>query len=261
MKVVVPVKQVAVLDDEFQLLGDGSGVDPDSLEWELNEWDTFSLEAALQLRDTAGGDGEVVAITVGDEEAGEGLLSALAKGADRAVRIWDETLADADALAVARVLAPAIARESPDLVLCGVQSSDAVNSATGIALAGYLEMPHVAVVKGIELDGRLATVERELEGGLVELLRISLPALLTIQTGINEPRYATLRAIKQAREKPLAIQSLGDVGLDATQVAAAAGSHRRRLAPPERGEGAEMLNGSTAEVAARIAAIVKDRVG
>jgi electron transfer flavoprotein beta subunit len=260
MKVVVPVKQVAVLADEFELLDDGSGVDPDSLDWELNEWDTFSLEAAVQLRDAAG-EGEVVAVTVGDEEAGEGLLSALAKGADRGIRVWDEELADADALAVARVLAAVVERESPDLVLCGVQSSDAVNSTTGIALAGYLGLPHVAVVKRLELDGSVATVERELEGGLVELLRISLPALLTIQTGINEPRYATLRAIKQAREKPLAVQSLGDVGLDAGQVAAAAGSHRRALALPEAGEGAEMLNGSTADVAAKIAEIVRERIG
>jgi electron transfer flavoprotein beta subunit len=203
----------------------------------------------------------VIAISVGDEEAEEGLLSALAKGADRGIRVWDDALADADALAVARVLAAAIGPESPDLVLCGVQSSDAVNSATGIALAGYLGMPHVAVVKGIELSDGVATVERELEGGLVELLRIGLPALLTIQTGINEPRYATLRAIKQAREKPLAVLSLADVGLDAEQVGTATGSHRRRLAHPERGEGAEMLAGSAAEVAARIAEIVKERVG
>jgi electron transfer flavoprotein beta subunit len=198
---------------------------------------------------------------VGDEEAEEGLLSALAKGADRGVRIWDDALADADALAIARVLASAIEPESPELVLCGVQSSDAVNSATGIALAGYMGMPHVAVVKNIELDGGAVTVERELEGGLVEILRIQLPALLTIQTGINEPRYATLRAIKQAREKPLDVRSLDDIGLDAGATTAAAGSHRRRLAHPDRGEGAEMLGGSTAEVAARIAEIVKERIG
>ncbi len=260
MKVVVPVKQVALLDDEFELIDDGSGVDPDSLEWDLNEWDSFSLEAAVQIREAAG-EGEVVAVTVGDEEAEEGLLSALAKGADRGIRVWDDSLADVDALGVARVLAGAIGPESPDLVLCGVQSSDAVNSATGIALAGYLELPHVAVVKSIELDGLTATVERELEGGLVELLRIGLPALLTIQTGINEPRYATLRAIKQARDKPLAVMSLAEVGLDADALTTATGSHRRRLAHPEKGEGAEMLDGSTTEVAARIAEIVRERIG
>src|SRR5579864_2954434 len=104
MKVVVPVKQVALLDDEFELQRDR--VDPDSLEWDLNEWDSFSLEAAVQIREAAG-DGEVVAVTVGDEEAEEGLLSALAKGADRAIRIWDDALAAADALGVARVLAGA----------------------------------------------------------------------------------------------------------------------------------------------------------
>jgi electron transfer flavoprotein beta subunit len=260
MKIVVPVKQVAALDDEFELLEDGSGVDPDGLEWELNEWDTFSLEAALVLREAAGG-GEVVVVSVGDEEAEEGLLSALAKGADRALRVWDDELADADALAVARVLAATVGREEPDLVLCGVQSSDAVNGATGIALAGFLGLAHVAVVKGVTLDGSALAVERELEGGLVERLRIATPALLTIQTGINEPRYATLRAIKQAREKPLDVQSLADVGLDGAQVASAAGSHRRRLGTPDRGEGAEILDGSTAEVAARIVAIVTERIG
>jgi electron transfer flavoprotein beta subunit len=260
MKIIVPVKEVAALDDEFELLDDGSGVDPDSVEWDLNEWDTFSLEAAMQIREAAG-EGEVVAISVGDDPAEEGLRSALARGADRAIRIWDEALADADALAVARSLAAAIEPESPDLVLCGVQSSDAVNSATGIALAGYLGLPHVAVVKNIDLDSGAATVERELEGGLVELVRVRLPALLTIQTGINEPRYATLRAIKQAREKPLEVRSLADLGLDESAVASAAGSRRRRLAHPEKGEGAQMLNGSTAEVAAKIAEIVRERVG
>ncbi len=261
MKIVVAIKQVAVLDDEFELLDDGSGVDPDFLDFEPNEWDQFSLEAALQLRDAAGGDSEVVAITVGDEEAEEGLLSALAKGADRGVRVWDEELAGADALAVARVLAAAIQPEAPDLVLCGVQSSDAVSSATGIALAGYLGLAHVAVVKQIELDQGTATVGRELEGGVVERLRVGLPALLTIQTGINEPRYATLRAIKQARDKPRSVLSLSGVGLDAAQLAAAAGSHRRRLAHPEKGQSAQILEGSTAEVAATIVSLVREQIG
>jgi electron transfer flavoprotein beta subunit len=259
MKVVVPVKQVALLDDEFELQDDR--VDPDSLEWDLNEWDSFSLEAAVQIREAAG-EGEVVAVTVGDEEAEEGLLSALAKGADRAIRIWDDALADTDALGVARVLAGAIGSESPDLVLCGVQSSDAVNGATGIALAGFLQMPHVAVVKQLDYDagGSTATVKRELEGGLVELLRVRTPALLTIQTGINEPRYANLRAIKQAREKPLEVTSPSELGLDTEALAAAAGSRRRELRPPDRGAGAEMIRGAPSEVAARIVEIVRDRL-
>ena len=258
MKIVVPVKQVAALDDEFELLDDG-GVDPDFVEWELNEWDTFSLEAAQQIGEAAG-DAEIVVVSVGDEEAEEGLLACLAKGADRGVRVWDDALEGADALAVARVLAAAVERESPDLVLCGVQSSDAVNGATGVALAAHLDLPHVAVVKALEVSDGTVTVDRELEGGLVEVLRVELPALLTIQTGINEPRYATLRAIKQARDKPLDVVGLDDLGLDGDAVAAAAGARVRRLGHHEKGEGAEMLSGSPDEIAARIAEIVRERV-
>ena len=143
-----------------------------------------------------------------------------------------------------------------------VQSSDAVNGATGVALAGYLELPHVAVVKDLEYAAAesTATVRRELEGGLVEVLRVRTPALLTIQTGINQPRYANLRAIKQAREKPMEVSTPEQLGLDAGEMAAAAGSRRRDLRPPERGEGAEMLQGSPDQVAARIVEIVRDRM-
>jgi electron transfer flavoprotein beta subunit len=261
VKIVVPVKQVAALDDEFELLDDGAGVDPDFLEFDLNEWDAFSLEAALQLRENTG-DGEVVVITVGDQEAEEALLGCLARGADRALRIWDDSLDGADPLAVARVLSAAVSREAPDLVLCGVQSSDAVNGATGVALAGYLEMPHVAVVKQLDYDAAQSTVtvKRELEGGLAEVLRVRFPALLTIQTGINEPRYANLRAIKQAREKPLDVSTPAELGVEPEALAAAAGSRRRELKHPERGEGAEMIDGSPSEVAARIVEIVQDRM-
>jgi electron transfer flavoprotein beta subunit len=261
VKIVVPVKQVAVLDEEFELLEDRPGVDPDALDWELNEWDEFSLEAALQLRE-AQGEGEVVVISVGDEEAEEGLRACLAKGADRAQRIWDGALDGAGPLSVARVLAAAVERESPDLVLCGVQSSDAVDSATGVALAEHLGLPRVAVVTALDVDAasRSATVERELEGGLVELLRVELPTLLTIQTGINEPRYANLRAIKQAKEKPLEVSSVSELGLDDNALAAAAGSRVRSIAHPDAGKGAEMLNGSPSDVAERIATIVKERM-
>jgi electron transfer flavoprotein beta subunit len=261
MKIVVAVKQVAALDEEFELIDDGRRVDPDYLEWDLNEWDTFSLEAALQLREAIGGEGhEVVALTVGDDEAQDGLLSCLAKGADRAVRVWDEELEGADLLAIARVLSAVIERESPDLVLCGVQSSDAVYGATGVALSGFLGLPHVAVVKEIELSGESVIVQRELEGGVVELVKVGMPALLTVQTGINEPRYATLRAIKQAREKPLDVVPLDELGLDAGVIASVAGARLVSLAHPQRGAGAEMLDGGPAAIATRIAEIVQDRM-
>ena len=235
MRILVPVKQVASLDEDFALDDSSGRVPEDELDWQLNEWDTFSLEAALQL--TEDGMGEVVTVSVGDEEAQDGLLSCLAKGADRAIRVWDEDLAQLDllgagldTLVVANVLAAVARRESPDLILCGVQSSDSAGAATGVALAGLLGLTHVAVVNAIERDGDGLTVQRELEGGTVERLRLEPPALLTVQTGINEPRYATLRAIKQAREKPSDLVSLAELELSADQLGANAGAIAARIA-------------------------------
>ncbi len=254
MKILVPVKVVASLDEDFALADDGT-VAPEDLDWQLNEWDSFSLEAALQLNE--GEDDEIVAVTVGDERAHQGLLSCLAKGADRGIRIWDESLAGADALAIASVLAAVVREEQPELILCGVQSSDAVESATGIALAGLCELAHVAVVTEIEREGERLTVRRELEGGTVELLGVSLPCLLTVQTGINEPRYASLRAIKQAGAKPMRIAGLAELGLDTAAVSAHAGSRTLRLKEPAKGAGAALIDGGPPEIAARIAEIVR----
>jgi electron transfer flavoprotein beta subunit len=248
MKIVVAVKQVATPDEDFDLSGDGRSIEEDALEWDLNEWDTFAMEAALELRDDAG-EGEVVAVTVGNDEAREGLLTVLAMGADRAVHLRSDELLDP--LAIARLLAPVVREEAPDLVLCGVQSSDAVNGATGVALAGLLNLPRVAVVKKIDVDGGTATVERELEGGLVERVRVALPALLTVQTGINEPRYATLRGIRQASAKPMDVREAPEVE---------AGSRLVSLSAPPKGEGADMLDGGAGEIAQRIAAIIKSKV-
>jgi electron transfer flavoprotein beta subunit len=258
MKILVPVKYVAQIEGEPSFDGPTT-VSPDALEWALNEWDTFSLEAAMQLLE-AGEGGEVVVATVGGEAAEPALLACLAKGADRAVRIWDPALEGADALAVATVLAGLARKEQPDLILGGVQSSDAANAATAVALAGLLDLPRVAVVKAIAREGEGLTVQRELDGGAVEVLRLAMPALLTIQTGINEPRYASLRAIKQARAKPIESLAPADLGLGAEAVLAAAGSRTVSLSVPERGEGASMLEGPASEVAERIAKIVREGV-
>lgn len=263
MRIVVPVKQVATLDEDFEILDGGLAVDPDFLDWELNEWDRFTVEAALLLREAIGESGcEVVVVTVGDDDSESGLLSAMAMGADRGVRAWDDSLTVDDPLSVARVLASVIDRQGADLVLCGVQSKDAANGATGVAVAGYLGLPHVAVVRSIELDqaSSTLTVQRELEGGVLETLRLALPALLTVQSGANEPRYANLRAVKLAKEKPLDVVELSDLGLGADVMAAAQGSVRTQLAPPDRTAGAEILTGSPSDIATRIREIVQERL-
>ena len=253
MKILVCVKQVAALGDEVEFAGDGRSVDPDYLEFALNEWDSCAIEEALRLREAAG-EGEVVVVTVGDEDAEDAMRRCLAMGADRGVRIWSEALAGADPITTARALAAVARFESPDLVLCGVQSADAVQGATGTALAEFLGLPRVAVVNRIDWrrSAGKAVCHRELEGGLVDVCEVETPAVLTIQTGINEPRHATLRTIKQAGAKEIATAQPGDLGEPAARV--------RRMFVPPRGEGAEMLGEDPGEVARRIKELVEERL-
>ena len=247
MKVVVCVKQVAALGDEVEFTSDERDVDPDFLDYALNEWDSYATEEALRLTEANGG--EVVVVSVGSEDAEDGMRRCLAMGAARGIRIDSEEALDP--IQVARALAEVVRAESPDLVLTGVQSADAVQAATGTALAELLDLPRVAVVTKIELADGKATVNRELEGGLIDVTEVDTPAVLTIQTGINEPRYATLRAIKQAEQKEIEVRQPGDVGEPAYRV--------RKMFVPPKGEGAEMLNGSPADVAQRIKEIIEDR--
>ena len=260
MKILVSVKQVSVLDDEFEMRDDGRDVDEDFFETDLNEFDHFAVEEALLIKEAAGDDAEVVIVTVGGEETDDALRTALAKGAERGIRVWDDTLAEADGISVAKVLAKVVAREAPDMVFTGAQSADFGSAATGMALAGLLGWPHVAVVSKLEFapGAAMATLHRELEGGLEEIMTVQCPALLSIQLGINQPRYASLRGIRQARQKPVEELTLGDLGLMPGDVAPA--SRVRRMYPPEKGH-AEIIEGSAAEQAARLAAIVKELRG
>ncbi len=249
MRVVVCVKQVLQLGDEVEFTADGLDVDPDYLDAALNEWDSFATEEALQLRERLGG--EVVLVTCGGKESEAALRRCLAMGADRAIRI---EVPGRDPFSVAWAIAEVVRAESPDLILCGVQSSDAVQAATGTALAELLNLPRTAVVTSIDYDegAQKAVVDRELEGGLRDRVEVDTPAVLTIQTGINQPRYANLRAIKQAEQVEIDVRSPAGGGTPAYRV--------RKMFLPARGEGAEMLDGSPAEIAGRIAAIVKERL-
>ena len=253
MKIVVCVKQVAVLGDEVEFTADAYDVDPDYLDFALNEWDSYATEEALRIREDLGDEGdEVVVVSVGDAQVEDAMRRCLAMGADRGIRV--DYSRSADPITVARLLAPVAQRESPDLIFCGVQSSDGVQAATGTALAELLGLPRVAVVTRIEWDPSVgsATVSRELEGGLLDVTEVDTPALLTIQTGINQPRYATLRAIKQAEQKQIEVVSPADQGEPAYWV-------RRMFAPP-KGDGAQILAGAPADIARRIREIVEERL-
>ncbi len=263
MKILVAVKQVAALDEDFEIRADEKDVDEDFLLYDLNEWDDFSLEEAMKIKESSDVEVEVVVVSVGPDRVDESLRKCLAKGADRAIRVWDDAIEGSDAIAIGKVLAAVIKKEAPDMVFAGVQSSDQAYSSTGISTAAYLNWPHAAVVANLEYKpgSGSAVIRRELEGGMLQEVEINCPAVLTIQLGINKPRYASLRGIKQAAAKPIEELSLGDIGLSAGDVGADSSMSRvRRMYVPEKGR-AQMIEGTVAEQAARIIEIIKEYKG
>ncbi|HWX35385.1 MAG TPA: electron transfer flavoprotein subunit beta/FixA family protein [Steroidobacteraceae bacterium] len=263
MKILVAVKQVAALDEDFEIRADGRGIDPDFLIRDLNEWDDFSLEEAVKIKEASATPVEVVAVSVGSEEVDESLRKCLAKGADRALRVWDEAIEGSDSIAIARILAAVAKREAPQMLFAGVQSSDQSFASTGIAAAALLGWPHAAVVTQLTYspEAKTAVVRRELEGGLLHEVEIQCPAVLTIQLGINTPRYASLRSIKQAAAKPIEVLSLSDVALGAADVGETGSLSRvRRMYVPDKGR-AQLIAGDAAQQAARLADIIREFKG
>ncbi|MEE8187929.1 MAG: heterodisulfide reductase-related iron-sulfur binding cluster [Kiloniellales bacterium] len=254
VRILVAVKHVAVLGDDYAFTADGRDVQPEYLEYLLNEWDDAALEEALLTVEKLGG-GEVVAVAVGPEDAEVSLRKVLAKGADRAIRVWDDGLTGADPVTVARALAGVAVQEQPDLILAGAQSADHAHGATGVALARILGLPHAAVVVDMGWDGgSLLKVTREMEGGVRHGFEMPAPAVLTIQTGANTPRYATMRMIKQAKQKPLTV-------LDGAPVLDGSGGYVvRRMYTPVQTK-AQMLEGSADDIAAAIAGIIREKRG
>jgi len=263
MKILVAVKQVAALDEDFEIRGDGRDVDPDFLIRDLNEWDDFSLEEAVKIKESQPEPVEVVVVSVGPEEVDESLRKCLAKGADRAIRVWDDAIEGSDPVAIARILAAVARREAPEMLFAGVQSSDQAFASTGIATAALLDWPHAAVVSYLAYTpGAKTTVfRRELEGGLLQEVEIQCPAVLTIQLGINTPRYASLRSIKQAAAKPIETLSLADINVGGADVGEAGSLSRvRRMYIPDKGR-AQLIEGDAAQQAARLAEIIREFKG
>jgi electron transfer flavoprotein beta subunit len=264
MKILVAVKQVAALDEDFEIRGDGRDVEAEFLLRDLNEWDDFSLEEAMRIKEaSAGTPVEVVLVSIGLEQVDETLRKCLAKGADRAIRVWDDAIENSDPIAIARVIAAVARREAPELLFAGAQSSDHAFAATGIATAALLDWPHAAVLTQLTYTPGAHTARfcRELEGGLLHEMETDLPAVLTIQLGINTPRYASLRAIKQAAAKPIEVLSLADLSVPASAVGEAGSLSRvRRMYVPEKGR-AQMIEGSVEEQARRVVEIIREAAG
>jgi electron transfer flavoprotein beta subunit len=263
VKILVAVKQVAALDEDFQIRADGKDVEAEFLLRDLNEWDDYSLEEATRIKEAATDAVEVVVVCIAAQEADEALRKCLAKGADRAIRVWDEAMEGSDSFAIAQLIAAVARREQPALLFAGVQSSDHAFAATGMATAALLDWPHAAVITQLSYTpgARSARFRRELEGGLLHDMEIDCPAVLTIQLGINTPRYASLRSIKQAAAKPIEVLSLDDLALPAGAIGEGGSLSRvRRMYIPEKGR-AQMIEGSREEQAARLAQIIREVAG
>jgi len=255
LRIGVCIKQVPDTDSHLRIADSGRGIDDSDLNWVISSCDLCALEEALLLAEADASRGEerpeLVVFSLGPSRVEEALRKALALGADRAVHLAGEALQGGDALADGRALASALAKEHCDLVLTGAQSDDLGQAATPAVIAEVLGCPYAWLVMAVELDSRKGSlrVVRELEGGMNEVLRLDLPAVLAIQAGINKPRFASLRGTLQARKKPLRREDCADVdaGLVGT---AGAGTETEAVALPPAGAGGVVIEGASAEAAA-----------
>ncbi len=242
MKIGVCIKQVPARDAPLVLREDAAWIREAEISYEMNDPDSYALEEALRLKEAHGG--EVVVFSLGPERATQTIKEALAKGADRAVHILDPEFYRLDPLATARALAAAVRTESPDLVLTGLQSDDHGFGQTGVLLAGLLGLPHATLIVQIDVqDGRLR-LKRELEAGWFQWLELPLPAVLTIQSGINRPRYATLKGIMAARKKEIRTIPRAELGVPDTLT-----QKTERLYVPQKTKQTQFLTGTPEEIA------------
>src|ERR1035438_4560854 len=217
MKIVVAIKQVPARDSLLRVNAAGTWIQDSDLNYEINEPDAYALEEALQLKEKHGG--EVVALCAGPARAAQTIREALAKGADRAIHIEEENLNTLDTLGVAKLLAGAVKAENPDLILTGLQSDDLGYGQTGVVLAELLGIVHSTIIMQVEAQDGKIRVKRELEDGWFQHIEMPLPAVLTIQSGINKLRYATLMGIKKAKTKEIKRQTVTELGVSATPTA------------------------------------------
>lgn len=216
MDILVPVTEVAELQDDFEIAGRNT-ISAEDSEFSLNDFDEYAVEAAVQLKEGMP-ECEVTAVTIGSERTEEVLRRVLAKGADRALRLWDDTL-PTDRLISPRLKGQLLARfaaeEEPNLVLTGVQGADHAFATTGVLMAHELGYEWATLVVDLEYDDDSQSIraQRELEGGTLQPVKLQLPAVLTIQTGINEPRYASLRELRAASRHDIPVLDLDDIGL------------------------------------------------
>jgi electron transfer flavoprotein beta subunit len=243
VKIIVCIKQVPAKD--APLATTGNWIKESDIGFEMNEPDSYALEEALRLKEKHGG--EVIALSMGPERVKQTIKEALAKGADRGIHISDDNFAQLDPLGSAKALAAAITKEKADLVLTGLQSDDHGFGQTGVLLAALLDRPHATIIMAIEIAGNNMKLKRELEAGWFQHIECPLPAVLSIQSGINKVRYATLKGIMAAKKKDLATITRASLGIqhEPTQKI-------ERIYIPTKTKKTEFLTGAPKEVATKL---------
>lgn len=252
MKIIVCMKQVPVKDSLLKIRDDGQWIHESELTYEINESDHYALEEALRLKEKHGG--EVVILSMGPPRVTEAIKQGLAKGADRAVHINNETFTTIDPVSNAKLLAAAVQKIGDfDLVLTGLQSDDYGFAQTGGLMAERLGVPHATIVMEIQGQNGGIKVKRELESGFFQWVELPLPALLTIQSGINQIRYATIKGIMMAKKKEIKAMGLDELGLSESEVKnGKSGLVFHRISFPEKTKQTELLEGDPKDVAARL---------
>ena len=261
MNIVVCVKRVPeTADADVTIDKAGKDIDKSGLVFDLNEWDNYAVEEAIVLKEKLGG--TVTVLTLGGEESNETLRKCLAMGADDAVRLTDPAFSGSDAYATAKPLAEAIRKIPFDLVLAGVQAEDDGYGQVGGVLAKLLGIPHASLVNRLEVQDKKLKAHRELEGGLEEVVEIDLPALLTIQTGINQPRYVSIMGIRKVAKKEIKVLGASELSLKAEEVGLLGSDLQvEKLFSPPVGEGAQMLEGNMEDLSLKVLDILKDKGG
>jgi electron transfer flavoprotein beta subunit len=245
VKIVVAVKQVPARDSQLRVDASGRWIQEADLNFEINEPDAYALEEGLQLKEKNGG--EVIALCAGPARASQTIREALAKGADRAIHIEEDNLETSDTLTAGRLLAKAVAAESPDLVLTGLQSDDLGYGQTGVVLAELLGWPHSTIIMRVEKKDIGIRVKRELESGWFQHIEMPLPAVLTIQSGISKLRYATLMGIKKAKTKEVKRLAASELSVDRN-----ATIRLNRVYLPQKTKQTQILDGTAREAAAKL---------
>jgi electron transfer flavoprotein beta subunit len=233
---------------ELEIASDGKGIHTDDLVYGMNEWDTFAVEEAIRLREEHGG--TVTAVTIGNDEAEDVLRRALAMGADHALHLHDEAFEWSDPEGIARILHAALSARPFDLILAGSVSADAGAGQVGGTLAAMLDIPQVALATAITIGDGHALVRHEVEGGLEREVEIDLPALISVQTGINEPRYVSIRGIRKVSRVDIPVLTADDIGLSPEQVGVEGSAVvLEELFLPPAGKAGEILEGDADEMA------------